>query len=288
MDHQAVSELLTKWEIPIPSTIALVLVAIIYVVGWYRAQKTRPTELPRWRCAVFISGIVAIFVAISSPLDTLNESLLFMHMAQHFVLMSIAPPLIALGSPAVPLLRGTPRLVIKGLRPLFRSRHIHLLLRHSQRKIVAWLCMNVAYIGWHIPTAYEQALKSETWHNVEHVSFLFASLLFWWPVVCPWPSQRRGSPFILIPYLVLADVVNTALSAFLCFSGRVLYPSYEETGRPLGLSALTDQVASGALMWVFGSLAFLMPLAGLFLQWLMPAAVPDQDCRIVCEDEGVG
>ena len=96
---------------------------VIYMRGWARIRRTRPAQFPPWRLARFSAASLALFVAVASPLDTFSESLLFMHMAQHFVLMSIAPPLIVLGAPVVPMLRGLPRWFIRRLlRPLFVSR----------------------------------------------------------------------------------------------------------------------------------------------------------------------
>src|SRR5215469_3143819 len=151
MDQPMLSELLTRWEIPMSPTVLLALVGAMYTIGWIRAHKTRPAELPPWRLAAFLSGIVSVFVAISSPLDTFSESLLFMHMAQHYVLMSVAPPLLMLGAPVVPLLRGMPRFTIRLFRPLFRSPVLHALMHHPHRNVFTWLAMNIAYVGWHIP-----------------------------------------------------------------------------------------------------------------------------------------
>ena len=273
MEQPVLSELFTRWEIPTVPTVLLALVAAVYAIGWFRAHRTRRAELPPWRLAAFLSGIASVFVAISSPLDTFSESLLFMHMAQHFVLMSVAPPLLALGAPVVPLLRGMPRFLIRILQPLLRSRIVHALLKNPQRTLFAWLSMNIAYVGWHVPAAYELALQNETWHNVEHACFLFTSVLFWWPVVRPWPSRGIKSQLLLIPYLVCADLVNTGVSAFLCFSGRLAYPSYADIQRPFPISALNDQIAAGAFMWVFGSLVFLVPVAAIFVRWLSPRAI---------------
>lgn len=276
-------ELATKWDVPIVPTLLLAFVGAIYVTGWARARKTRPIELPRWRAAAFLSGVASLFVAISSPLDTLGESFLSMHMAQHFVLMSVAPPLFALGHPVVPLLRGMPRVTIRLMRPLFRARWLHFLSKHLQGTLLAWLGMNIAYLGWHVPAAYEFALHSESWHDVEHACFLFTSVLFWWPVVRPWPSRRTESPLVLILYLACADLVNTGLSAFLCFSGQVVYPSYAEVERPIAVSALNDQVAAGAFMWVFGSLAFLIPVAAIFVGWLSPSRLTVRNLKLNAE-----
>ena len=264
------SALITDWDIPWLVTAALIITAAIYIRGWNRIRRTRPEQFPPWRLGAFLAGVVAIFVAVASPLDTFAESLLFMHMAQHYVLMMIAPPLIVLGAPVVPMLRGLPRPVISALRPLFTTHILHHAGRFLTRPRVAWIAMNAAYIGWHIPRAYEFALASENWHNCEHACFFFASLLFWWPVIAPWPYRQDWSRWILLPYLLLADIVNTAVSAFLCFSGRLLYPSYGAIARPFGISALSDQVAAGAFMWVLGSTIFLIPAMAITVHLLSP------------------
>jgi cytochrome c oxidase assembly factor CtaG len=177
------------------------------------------------------------------------------------------------------MLRGLPRWIIrKPLRPLFKSCALPAIGRFLTRPRVAWLAMNAAYIGWHIPRAYEFALASENWHNFEHACFFFTNLMFWWPVIRPWPhawsSPAAQSRWMLIPYLLLADIVNTAISAFLCFSGRLLYPSYAGVARPFGLSALNDQVAAGAFMWVCGSMVYLIPAVAIVVQMLSPRGQP--------------
>jgi cytochrome c oxidase assembly factor CtaG len=263
--------LFTTWDIPWAVTAALAVTAAIYVRGWMRIRRTRPEQFPVWRLAAFLGGLLAIFVAVASPLDTFSESLLFMHMAQHFVLMSVAPPLMVLGAPVVPMLRGLPRWMIQRvLRPLFATGIAHQVGAWLTRPRVAWIAMNAAYVGWHIPRAYEFALASENWHNFEHACFFFTSVMFWWPVIAPWPHRQRGSRWLLLPYLITADLVNTGVSALLCFSGRLLYPSYGAIPRLFGLTALNDQIAAGAFMWVAGSTVFLIPAMTITVQLLSP------------------
>jgi putative membrane protein len=259
------TRLLTDWEIPPAITVFLILTGLVYASGWRKSHNTRPAELPFWRLMIFCLGLFSLFVAVASPLDTFGESLIFMHMAQHFVFMSVAPPLIVLGSPVVPLLRGLPSPIVRWvIRPLVRTPLTRRFLRFSVRPIVAWLSMNLAYLGWHIPRAYEVALKSESCHNLEHLCFLATSIQFWWVVIAPWPYRRSViSAWVLVPYLLGADIVNTGLSAVLCFSGRLLYPSYGNIVRPFGLDALKDQVAAGAFMWVFGSVVFLVAVTAI-------------------------
>ena len=278
IDTTTIADLFTRWDIPWIATSALALTALIYALGWTRIRRTRAAQFGVGRLAAFLTGIVAVFVAVASPLDTFSESLLFMHMAQHYVLMSVAPPLIVLGAPVVPMLRGLPRWMIRRLlRPIFVTRALPAAGRFLTRPRVAWLAMNAAYIGWHIPRAYEFALASENWHNFEHACFFFTNLMFWWPIICPWPSCPLQSRWFLIPYLLFADVVNTGVSAFLCFAGRLLYPSYDAIPRPFGLSALNDQAAAGAFMWVFGSIAYLLPVFVVIMQILSYPAISRQE-----------
>jgi putative membrane protein len=269
--------LVTYWEIPPWVTCALVAGGLIYIRGWLALRRTRPETLPVWRLLSFLAGVFAIFVAVSSPLDTYSETLLFMHMAQHFVLMSVAPPLIVLGCPFVPMLRGLPRSIVRSVGgPLFRSSLAHRLQGLFSQLPIAWLAMNVTYVGWHIPRAYEFALTSEPWHNFEHLCFFVTSVLFWWPVLEPWPLRRRFNSWMIIPYLLTADLVNTGLSAFLCFSGRLIYPSYALVDRPFELDALKDQIAAGAFMWVFGSVVFFIPAIYLTARLLANSRLIDE------------
>jgi putative membrane protein len=106
--------------------------------------------------------------------------------------MSVAPPLIVLGAPVVPMLRGSAAMVaIRRLLAPAVCDGLHLTAagRFLTRPRVAWLAMNAAYVGWHIPRAYEFALASENWHNFEHACFFFTNLMFWWPIIRPWPSR---------------------------------------------------------------------------------------------------
>jgi putative membrane protein len=264
-----VRDILLDWQIPLWTTVLLVLTVAIYLRGWILIRKTRLASFPVWRLVCFLGGLFSLFLATASPLDTLDDTLLSAHMAQHFLFMSVAPPLLLLGAPPVPLLRGSPRIVIRLVfGPILRIHWLRQLGRFLTSLKPAWLAMNIAYIGWHVPEAYELALRSESWHNVEHACFFFTSILFWWPILRHWPGPRPKLSWMLLPYLLTADIVNTGLSAFLCFAGRPIYPSYVTQTNPLGLTPLNDQVAAGAFMWVFGSIVFLVPAVFITLQML--------------------
>lgn len=273
--------ILLAWSFPPWPAVALIITGAIYLRGWHALQRTRARELPRWRAVCFFAGLAWLWIALASPIDALDDFLLSAHMLQHFILMSIAPPLIVLGAPMVPLLRGLPRWLIRILRPAFASRGVHRLAHVIALPVVAWLLMNVAYLGWHVPQAFELTLRSEDWHNVEHLCFLFTSIAFWWVIVEPWPSRTQWSRWMVIPYLLTADLVNTVLSAALAFSGRVLYPSYAVAERISRITPLQDQVLAGSEMWVLNSLIFLVPVVVVVVDLLGP-----RHLQTVGEDPG--
>jgi cytochrome c oxidase assembly factor CtaG len=135
---------------------------------------------------------------------------------------------------------------------------------------VAWVVFVGSTWVWHTPALYERAFASEGWHYAQHACFLATALAFWWPVVQPWPSRPVLSPWGIVLYLILADLQNTVLSAWLVFAERLIYPSYAAVSHPWGISALNDQAAAGAIMWVPGSVAFLFPVAWMVGQLLSP------------------
>jgi putative membrane protein len=266
--------LLAAWSFPVGPFIGLSLLLVLYLLGWRAASRTRYCELPPWRGACFVAGIISLWIAIASPIDALDDYLLAAHMMQHFILMSVAPPLIVLGAPTVPLLRGLPRWLIRAFsRPVFRTRWFHKSCRLVTHPIFAWLAMNIAYLGWHVPGLFELTFRSEHIHNFEHLCFILTSIAFWWVVIAPWPSRSRWMRWTIIPYLLSADVLNTVLSATLAFSGKVLYPSYAAAPRICSLTPLQDQVAAGAEMWVLNSLIFLVPAVVITMRLLMPRSL---------------
>ena len=267
------ANLWAAWSFPLLPFIALTVTLFLYHRGWRAAHRTRPRQLPFWRAFSFAGGIAALWIAIASPIDALDDYLLAAHMIQHFILMSIAPPLIVLGAPTVPLLRGLPRFIRVLLRPFFRTRWLHRVVRFFLHPVTAWLLMNIAYLGWHVPAAFELTFRSETIHQLEHACFFLTSIAFWWVVFSPWPSRRGWPIWTVIPYLLSADILNTVLSSTLAFSGRVLYPSYLHAQRVSSLTPLHDQVAAGAEMWVLNSVVFLVPAVALTFRLFAPKSL---------------
>jgi putative membrane protein len=264
-----------EWSPPVFLTTALVLSAILYVRGWFAIRKTRRALFSVWRLAAFLLGLAVIWIAIASPLDGFADALLSAHMVEHLLLMSFAPPLLLLGYPVVPLLRGLPRVAITSLLgPLLRFKGLRTIGHFLIIPLVAWLAMNLTFLGWHVPAAYDFALEHEHWHEFEHFLFLSTSILFWWPLIRPWPTSARYPGWYMLPYLIMADIVNTALSAFLAFCDRPVYAYYLKQPNPFNISPQSDQVIGAVIMWVLGSLVFLIPAVFVTIKLLRQEAAP--------------
>jgi cytochrome c oxidase assembly factor CtaG len=260
-----------SWSIQFWPTVGLVLLALVYFRGWLKLRKQVPHRFDGWRLASFLGGVVTVFLALGSPLDTFSNLLLQVHMIQHLLLMMIAPPLLLLGNPFLPLLTGLSRPIVReAIRPFLLWNVYKQFGRWLTHPKVTWIIFVVMTLGWHAPPLYELTLRSPTWHIVEHACFLGSGVLFWWPVIQPWPSRPHWPEWAMIPYLLLADVQNTVLSAFLTFSDRVVYPTYSLVPQFPGMDHLSDQHAAGVIMWVPGSIVYLIPASIIAMRFLSP------------------
>jgi cytochrome c oxidase assembly factor CtaG/polyferredoxin len=247
----------------------LLVTAGVYLRGWLVLRRRNPRRWPGGRLAAFLGGLAAIYLALASPIEPFADLLLQVHMVQHLLLMMVAPPLLWLGAPLFPLLRGLPRPVrVSWVGPLLAAPPLRRLFARLTHPVTALLLFLAATWLWHAPPVYDLALRSNGWHYLEHACFLGTALLFWYPVVRPYPARPRWSPWLLLPCLLVADLSNTALAALLTFSDRLLYSYYAEVPRLAGISPLDDQAAGGVLMWVPGSAAFLLPLFAIGVQLL--------------------
>jgi cytochrome c oxidase assembly factor CtaG len=253
-----------SWQFQFLPTLSLLVVTILYLRGFLRITRTQPDRFPWWRAACFILGELFLLLAICSPLDAQGGYLLSAHMVQHFILLMIVPPLLLMGAPANPILWGIPAsLRTNWVGPFLASRRVHGIGFVLVHPITGWVSMVVMTWLWHVPVLYELALVDPFWHEVEHLLFLGSAVLFWFPVIQPWPSKPIWPRWAMIPYLLTADLQNTIFSAFFAFSPRVIYPIYEQVTPALGIDPMQDQALAGAIMWVPGSIIFVLPIAGV-------------------------
>lgn len=294
--QSAAEAALLSWDLKPVLLLLLLLAAWVYLRGWARVRRLAPARFPLRRAVAFFSGLAVFYVAVASPLDAFAPLLLQAHMVQHLLLTMAAPPLLWAGAPYLPVLSGLPRAWVReGIGPLLRWPPVRWVGAFLTYPLTAITLFTGATFFWHIPYFYDLALRSPAWHEFEHACFFLTALLFWWPVVQPWPSRPVWPRWSMILYLLAADLFNTVLSGFLTFYDRVLYATYLEAPRIGGRTALEDQASAGAIMWVAGSLGYLVPagviafkvLAGRrgvrpseHLRGEKPAACPEQPRQV--------
>ncbi len=267
-DAQAV---LQSWSAPLGVDLVLCLTVVVYVRGWFRLYVAFPNLISIGRLAAFLSGIASVWISIGSPLEAFDDISLTVHMVQHLLLMATAPPLILLGAPALPLLQGIPQSMARDVvGPFLRWGWVKSFGRLVTNPAICWLAATLALIGWHVPAVFELALRLDWLHKLEHASFFGAGLLFWWPVVQPWPSTARWPRWSIPLYLFCATLPCDALSGFLAFCDRVVYRSYLSTPQLSSLSPLQDQECAAALMWVSVTVMLLIPAVLVTMEILSP------------------
>jgi putative membrane protein len=268
--NSAIQTAFDSWTPPVATITTLLVTAAVYARGFRRLHRQMPDRFPVWRLVMFMTGVAALFVAIASPLEELDD-LLPIHMTQHLLLMLVAPSFLLAGTPAIALVRGTPPRLAKAIvGPVLRSTAVRHLFAWLTQPLVCWIAFAAATWGWHLPAPFELALRSDGWHVVEHACFFTTALMFWYPVIQPWPSLARWPRWAMIPYLLLADGQNTILAALFMFSDRLIYPFYATAPRIEGFTPLGDQIVAGAIMWVPGSIFYLIPAALIMFQMLAP------------------
>jgi putative membrane protein len=244
--------------------------AIFYGGGvaslWRKAGIGR--GIRRMEVLYFIVGSIALAGALLSPLDEVAGRSFAMHMVQHELLMIVAAPLFVL---ARPLEAWAWALPIRAQRAVARIARVRVagICRRVGEPGVAWSVHALALWTWHLPALFVAALASAPWHVLQHVCFFASALAFWWAV---FGGGTRSSNGMCVACLFTTMLHTSALGALLTFAPA---PWYAISAEPevLGLTALEDQQLGGLLMWVPGSLAYLV--AGLVIVggWLSPPRV---------------
>lgn len=254
-------------------TLILVFAALFYLRGAHSLRSNFLNLTSAWPTVGFLFGLFLIWIAVASSFAMLDHELLTVHMVQHLLLMTLAPPLIWLGAPTRSILQGLPRRLVESLfTPLRHSRLVKKILEIVARPRFCWLAACAVLVGWHIPKFFALGMQSASWHLFEQVSFLAAGLLFWWPVIEP----SRATPqqdFSIILYLFFATLPCDILAGFLVFSDRVAYPMYFSSAHLSGFSPLLDQQCAAALMWTCITLVYFVAGAILTTRLLSPNGI---------------
>ena len=268
-----------SWEFPASLTLTLLLAASLYLRAWISTRSGSAAAIPAWKAGGFLLGLVLVWMAWGSPLAAYDHSLLTVHMIKHLLLMTFAPPLILLGEPMKVFWGTTPLLARSTIGPVWHRPLVQRLARIVTSLVTCWTASALTLIAWHVPTLFALGVRSATWHTLEQAMFFGAGLLFWWPVIQPWPSTSTGPRWSLLLYLFLATLPCDILSGFLVFSDRVAYPVYFSTPRLFGFSVLEDQQCAAALMWTCVTLVYLVAAAIISSRLLAPRTSHEHDLQ---------
>ena len=255
------------WPFSPDALLACLLAAALYLSGWWR-RRGRPQRPSAWRHASFFAGLAALLLALQSPVDTLAEHSFAMHQIQHLLLRGIAPMLLFLAVPQPLLMAGLPRSVRKHiLAPLLASRSWHGLSALFARPFPATLWLIAVPVFWHVPRFHDLSVLNDPVHYAMHLTMLLPALVFFWRVLDPRPAPL-GASFATRVVMCWAAIAGTVpLGAYLSLKRTVLYESYEKNGRIWDLGSLQDELLGGFIVWIPGSMMFVVLLLVVIGMW---------------------
>jgi putative membrane protein len=248
-----------------------VLLGGLLLTAWayWRGQTSGPRRpIDTWRARCFTAALVALGLALLSPLDALSGALASAHMVQHLLLLLVAAPLLALSAPSSAILRGSP-LALRRASGRWRRRlgltHGNLgVLRHPA---AVWLLSVGVIWFWHAAAPYDATLDNQLLHVLEHASFLVTAVLFWQVVVGVRGAARvSGGLGVLLVFAMAMQSVF--LSVLLPFARTPWYSGYAATTVPWRLDPLTDQRLAGVIMWVPAGGIYLVVALALLVAWI--------------------
>src|SRR5579875_184764 len=255
-----------SWS-PEPSVlVGVALLGILYGVAWRHARRRRPGRPPQphrpgaGRLTLFAAGLAAVLAALVSPIDSLSDQLLVIHMVQHVLLLDIAPILLILGLNKVLL-----RPVTRRVQALERRAGVlgHPAFAAAAYVIVLW--------AWHVPAMYDLALRHTGIHALEHLCFSAAGTLYWWHLLSPIRSRQRLTGLGPVAYMVSTKLLVGLLGVVLAFAPASIYPFYAHHPHYWGLSPAEDQSMAGLVMALEQSIVMGVALTFVFVKALNEA-----------------
>jgi putative membrane protein len=285
-----VSSVLQHWSLDL-SMLPIALVLVLHVRGLRLrlrsiARSGRPVGQWVGQAALFYAGVLALMVAIASPIDYWSDVYLTAHVIQHILLSFVAAPLIVLGAPWLPVLRGLPDRLRRGLgrlaqrtgqtgmeagqRGQYRSATGRLLgpvRAFLARPLTSVVAFNVSMVFWHFPAPFDLAVRNDTVHIwLEHGSFLGLGVALWLQIFGSYPLRPVLDGPRRVVVLVSTNAVMVVVAMSLVMFSHDLYPWYGQGLTPAQQDA--DQQIAGSILWVCGEITFLPSILYTVVSWL--------------------
>jgi putative membrane protein len=253
--HTGASLSVTSFTVHPSTVVGIIGLAALYEWGHRRTHRSG-------RAALFYAGLATMFFALNGWLHDLSDSYLFSaHMVQHLMLALVVAPLLVMGVTA------------EMLRPVIAVRGIGPIARWITSPIRTFAIFNVVVAAWHLPPLYNFALAHHPVHIVQHLMFLAASVLMWWPVLSPVPELPRLSYPGQMLYLFLMSIPMAIISVYIAYADGILYPMYASAPRVWAITPMNDQLIGGLIMWIPGGLYFYTIISIVFYRWQQAGGV---------------
>jgi putative membrane protein len=250
-----------SWTLSPGVLLAVAIASWAYLKRWRQVRlgpsPRRAAEAPVWRLCCFLGSLLFVLIALISPLDALADQLFFTHMVQHILLLDLVPILAILGFTKVIL------------RPITRTVHDVERLAGPLAHPAFAVALYVGVIwAWHVPVAYDLAIRHGGVHVLEHLTFVIAGSLYWWHLLSPVRARLRLDGLGPVLYMGSTKLLVGALGIGLAFAPTALYSYYVHHARLWGISALDDQAMAGLIMAVEQSIVMGIALVLLFVRAL--------------------
>ena len=241
-----------RWSIHPSTALGIAALAAIYV--WAARKLGQTPSLSQRIC--FFAGLLVMFGSLNGPIHDLSDDYLFSaHMVQHLLLTLAMPPLLLAGVPG------------SMLRPLLTRRGVAPVARFFTRAPIAFVTFNLVIAVWHLPPFYNAAMANHNLHILEHLMFMVAAVLMWWPLLSQLPEFPRLAYPGQMLYCFLMSIPMSITAVYITMADHILYPAYAAAPRVSWLTPMDDQLLGGLIMWVPGGLIFALIMTVVFFRW---------------------
>jgi putative membrane protein len=243
-----------QWSIHPSTVIGIAALGALYL--WRARQASADQKISPSRKLSFFASLFVMFASLNGPIHDLSDTYLFSaHMVQHLLLTMLMPPLMIVGVPGWML------------RPLIQRPVIGAIARRLTKPVVCFVVFNLTIALWHLPVFYNAAMDNHNIHILEHLMFMAAAVLMWWPLTSQLPELPRLSYPGQMLYSFLMTLPMSIVAVYITMADTILYPAYSAAPRISFLSPADDQMLGGLIMWVPGGVIFMIIMTVVFFRW---------------------
>jgi putative membrane protein len=260
-----------SWSFEPEVVIPLVAAIALFAIG---AARRRGKPGFSWKqLASFAAGWLTLVIALVSPVHKLGSLLFSIHMTQHELLMVVAAPLLVLARPLIWFLWALPRSWRERAGAISKQRQVAALWAVMTLPLFVWLLHGSTLWAWHIPSLYDASVEHDWAHALQHTTFLFTALLFWWTLLHGRHGRLSYGSGVL--YVFTTAIHTSILGALMTFTPTLWYPIYEGRTAAFHMTPMEDQQLGGLIMWIPAGIIFIV--LGL---WLVAAWIRESEKRV--------